>query len=415
VTELPRKRLGLFEAFGVELEYMLVADGTLDVLPVCDRLLEAECGAIQSEVECGDIAWSNELVLHVVELKTAVPAPSVLGLADLFQQQVRRINQRLQVLRGRLMPSAMHPWMDPDREMQLWPHDYGDVYDAFHRIFDCRGHGWANLQSVHLNLPFANDSEFARLHAAIRLVLPLLPALAAASPLMDGRETGRMDNRLHVYRSNSRRIPEVAGRVIPERAYSEADYHRLILDPLFAAIAPHDPDEVLRDEFLNARGAIARFGRGSIEIRVLDIQECPAADLAVLQAVIAVLSAMTQERWATAAAQQAVDIEPLHQLLLSAIDSGEEAVIRDPQLLRLYGWTSGSSCSMQQLWRHLVADTQPATDPRTAPALEVILRDGPLARRMTRYLQADNSRASQHRLAAELCNCLENGRLFRTD
>ena len=66
VTEIAQQRLGLFEAYGVELEYMIVAKDSLDVLPACDRLIEAECGKIESEIERGRIAWSNELVLHVV-------------------------------------------------------------------------------------------------------------------------------------------------------------------------------------------------------------------------------------------------------------------------------------------------------------------------------------------------------------
>jgi hypothetical protein len=94
------------------------------------------------------------------------------------------------------------------------------VYEAFDRIFDCRGHGWANLQSAHLNLPFSDAEEFGRLHAAIRLLLPILPALAASSPVMDGRLTGRVDSRLDVYRHNARRVPQVSGRVVPERGPS---------------------------------------------------------------------------------------------------------------------------------------------------------------------------------------------------
>ena len=124
MTEIAQQRLGLFEAYGVELEYMIVSKDSLDVLPACDRLIEAECGKIESEIERGRIAWSNELVLHVVELKTAAPAPSLTGLFNEFQSQIRQINKQLQSLNGMLMPSAMHPWMDPFREMRLWPHDY---------------------------------------------------------------------------------------------------------------------------------------------------------------------------------------------------------------------------------------------------------------------------------------------------
>ena len=79
-----------------------------------------------------------------------------------------------------LLPGGAHPWMDPGREMVLWPHDAHEIYDLYNTIFDCRGHGWANLQSAHLNLPFAGDAEFASLHAAIRILLPLMPALTAS-------------------------------------------------------------------------------------------------------------------------------------------------------------------------------------------------------------------------------------------
>ncbi|MBK9976184.1 MAG: hypothetical protein IPP14_15545 [Planctomycetes bacterium] len=72
----------------------------------------------------------------------------------------------------------MHPFFDPMTETKLWPLSNNVVYETHNRIFDCRGHGWSNLQSTHLNLPFANDTEFARLHAAIRMILLILPALS---------------------------------------------------------------------------------------------------------------------------------------------------------------------------------------------------------------------------------------------
>ncbi len=276
-----RPAFHLFQRFGVELEYMVVHAESLAVLPVTDRVLWAVAGQYLSEIELGTISWSNELALHVIELKTTEPAASLDGLAAEFQEHVGRINRILEPLGGRLMPTAMHPWMDPHREMRLWPHESSPIYEAFHRVFDCRGHGWANLQSVHLNLPFADDDEFARLHAAIRLLLPIMPALAASSPVMDGQTTGRLDNRLEVYRHNARRVPRVSGAVIPEPVFSQQAYQDQILQPLYRDIAPLDPDGTLQFEWLNARGAIARFDRNTIEIRVLDVQECPRADLAV--------------------------------------------------------------------------------------------------------------------------------------
>jgi len=412
--ETERKRLNLFEAFGVELEYMIVARKSLDVLPVTDELIRAESGTIQSEIDLGKISWSNELALHVVELKTTAPEAVFTLLADDFQHHVQRINKRLADLNaaGRLMPSAMHPWMDPFHEMQLWPHEYSAVYDAYNRVFDCRGHGWANLQSVHLNLPFNGDEQFGRLHAAVRLILPILPGLAASSPVKDGRLTGLLDNRLDVYQGNSARVPSLAGRVIPEPVFTEEAYRRKIFQRMYDDIAPHDPDGVLQDEFLNSRGAIARFGRGSIEIRVIDIQECPAADLAVLQATVAVLKALCSEQWSDIAAQQAMDVEPLYGILSAAICDADQAMINNADYLAVFGY-SGTQCTVRQLWQHLMQQTAPAMNHKDAAALDVILSQGPLARRVVdRLQQRGDDRASLALIYADLCDALQSGVMF---
>src|SRR5690606_25387746 len=166
----------LFDAVGIELEYMIVSAETLDVVPAADRLLEAVAGGPTDEWENGDIAWNNELALHVVELKCNGPRPALAGLADAFQDNVRIAGRALEREWLRWLPTAMHPWMDP-ADVRLWPHGTRTIYETFDRIFDCKGHGWANLQSAHLNLPFADDEEFARLHAAIRVLLPILPGL----------------------------------------------------------------------------------------------------------------------------------------------------------------------------------------------------------------------------------------------
>ena len=126
--------------------------------------------------------------------------------------------------------------------IMLWPHQHNPIYEIYNRIFDCRGHGWANLQSVHLNLPFCGDEEFGRLHAAIRLLLPILPALAASSPVADRRFAGFQDNRLDVYRNNSRRMPSITGEIIPEPVFTRSEYDRKIFQPMYQDIAPLDPD-----------------------------------------------------------------------------------------------------------------------------------------------------------------------------
>ncbi len=406
----------LFEGHGVELEYMIVDQRTLDVLPVADKLLAAAAGEITGEYEAGDAGWSNELVAHLVELKTSGPVARLDDVPALMQRQVARINELLAPLGARLLPTAMHPWMDPARETTLWPHDYHDVYAHFDRIFNCRRHGWANLQSVHLNLPFAGDEEFARLHAAVRLVLPILPALAASSPLREGRTTGQLDTRLDSYRWHTWQAPSLVAQVIPEQVWSEAQYEREIYARLYADIAPFDPDEQLRKPWLNARGAIARFDRGAVEIRVIDVQECPAADTAICLLATAAVRALVEERWAGLPQQQAWPVQPLFELLLEAGRRGDQAIIENHGYLDLFGFPRSGPATMGRLWRHLY-ETLVASDKATpawaGQSLDAILEQGPLARRI---LSALDERVSRERIAAiyrELADCLAQGRMFR--
>lgn len=401
--------LHLFDAFGVELEYMIVDSQSLNVRPICDRLMQSISGTETSDLVRGQIAYSNELALHVVELKTHFPAATLAGLAGLFQEEVRTINDHLESFEACLLPTAMHPWMDPFREMKLWPHENNPIYEAYHRIFDCRGHGWANLQSTHLNFPFANNEEFARLHAAIRLILPLVPTLAASSPLSDGRSSGLADTRLEVYRTNSQRVPEVAGLIVPETVSSQTEYRQIILEPMYRAIAPHDPENLLQEEFLNARGAIARFGRGSIEIRLIDIQECPANDIAIAELLIAVLKLLVAEHWTNLATQQQISTEQLAAILRQTTQHAEQTILSDAEFLRGFGFREVGLTGME-FWKELVPQLELPSE--THLFLERLFADGTLSTRIQQAVSAKPTHAKLVKVYRQLADCLQEGETF---
>ncbi len=403
--------LGLFEGFGIELEYMVVDRASLAVAPVVDRLFQEVAGNLEGDHEDGAIAWSNELALHVVELKTNGPAPALRGVAEQFRQSAGRAAAALQGLGARLLPGGMHPLMDPDREFRRWPHNYAEVYAAYDRIFDCRGHGWSNLQSCHLNLPFRGDEEFGRLHLAVRALLPLLPALAASSPFREGVATGWLDTRLDVYRHNQRRVPSIAGLVVPEPVRSEQEYRDVILARVWRDIAPHDPDGLLRHEWLNSRGAIARFDRDAIEIRVLDCQESPFGDLAICALVVAVLRALCDERWCDRAALAALPTEELAAVLWAVAKDGERATVGHPGLLAALGLPARPATA-QQVWRQLADRVLPdvgTVDPALRRPLQVILEQGPLARRLLAAVGDRPLAAALPGVLTRLAECLAPG------
>ena len=404
--------LPLFSAWGIELEYAIVRRDDLAVLPVADAVLESVTGE-PTDYEDEAVAWSNELVLHVLELKTNGPTPSLAGWAERFRASVRRVNELLRELGGMLMPTAAHPLMIPEYETRLWPHQGREVYERYDLLFDCHQHGWANLQSMHVNLPFRGDEEFARLHAAVRAVLPLLPALAASSPLREGRLVGLLDGRLEAYRTNQRAIPEIAGAVVPEPMRSRREYEMLILQPMYRAVADLDPEGILQHEFLNSRGAIARFVRDAIEIRLIDTQETPRADLAVAWLVGRTVRALAEERWAPRAALDALPTPALVAVLDATVRDAERATIDEPGLLRVLGLRQ--PCSGGEVWAHLLdavdgADGDEARE--LAPVAREIVARGPLARRILTRLGPDPRADAIRTVYRELCACLADGRLF---
>lgn len=398
--------LHVFTAYGIELEYMIVERQTLTALSIADRLL-----GDAADVERGKFGWSNEMVLHLVEIKNANPDPALEHLTADFQIEINEINRLLEPMGARLMPSAMHPWMNPAVETRLWPHDDAPIYQAYDRIFDCKKHGQANLQSMHVNLPFADDAEFARLHAAVRLLLPILPAIAASSPIADGMPSGYLDYRMEAYRTAVRRVPSVIGQVIPDMVSSRAEYAAQVLAPMYRDIAPLDPQGVLEHEWLNARGAIPRFERNAIEIRVIDMQECPQADLAIAAAVTAVIRAIYDAKSSLLATQQAIGTDALVKILHACIRNAEQALIDDVDYLRLLGFP-GRQCEVGELWQHLIETTGLDSSEHWREPLRAILEQGPLARRILRAVGQGCSKARLQVAYRALCDCLQAGRMF---
>jgi gamma-glutamyl:cysteine ligase YbdK (ATP-grasp superfamily) len=406
--------LPAFSGYGIELEYAIVDRDTLSVMPIADEFLHKLSGSYTSAVSVGEVGWSNELVQHQIELKNIKPHAPIESLLPAFQAEIQRADQILESMGAKLMPAGMHPWMNPLAETNVWRGDNREIYNAYDRIFGCRSHGWANLQSMHLNLPFGDDIQFERLHAAVRILLPILPALAASSPIADGVYSGFLDFRMKNYCEHQMKFPITMGRVIPDTATSPAAYTDEILAQMYREVARSDPEGILQYEWLNARGVIPRFDRNALEIRVIDSQECLQADLAIAAAVTGIVHAFYDEVYATLEEQQAIGTEALAEILQSCIRDGELAIIDNTEYLQLMGFPS-RHCEARELWRNLTVimhQSQVEQSPDMEKAVNTILKQGPLARRILRALGPNWQEAQLRAVYDELCTCLEEGRMF---
>jgi gamma-glutamyl:cysteine ligase YbdK (ATP-grasp superfamily) len=241
--------------------------------------------------------------------------------------------------------------------------------------------------------------------------LPLLPALTAASPFREGEVTGFLDSRIETYRTNQSRCPLITGDIIPEAIFSQQEYHEKILAPMFAQIRPLDPNGILQHEWLNSRGAIARFDRNAIEIRLLDVQECPRADLALSRLIIETIRYLVDHRsshlraWAEASSTAA-----RREQLFQVIRDGFDAPLVLPEIRAAFPST-GNCRTVGDFWRQIFA-LLPLTEfsARDVDTISTILAQGNLA---TRLLAFTGRRPGDFaNVIEQLGDCLAQNRLF---
>lgn len=399
----------LFSVLGLEIEYMLVDQETLDVRPLADVLLRHEGEGTIGERSLGDIAISNELVMHLIELKNNDPQPLTAPFTQQFQSALETLSPLLAQKNLMLLPTGAHPWMDPAKETVRWPYSNKAIYDQYDRIFNCEGHGWSNVQSMHINLPFANEEEFFRLHSAMRLILPLIPALAASSPFIEGRKTGFLDTRLDFYGRNQQKIPAITGEVIPEFIHSPKDYQTLILEPMYAAIRPYDKEGILQEEWLNSRGAIPKFAVNAIEIRLVDTQECVLADIAIAKAVSHIL-----KEWIEASDYFLKN--PCAQRLLTSIykrtlTQGFDLEVDNREFCRQLQ-VNEKKRNCRDIWTTLIEKVSTSLDRPSQVALERILSHGNLSQRLLKTHQTVCKRSSLKSTYQHLAYCLQTNQQY---
>lgn len=390
----------IFSIYGIEAEYMIVDQNSLKALPISDKLLkELNHGTITNQVELGKTAWSNELVKHVIELKCEPPFTSVEDGDLIFHNEIQKMNKMLTSHNAKLLPTAMHPWFNPNTDTKLWDHENMEIYDTYNSIFDCRGHGWSNLQSIHINLPFATEKEFATLHAAVRLVLPIIPYFSASSPYVDGETTNHTDNRLLFYEKNQKKIPSIIGNIIPEHFQTLEDYQKM-LDAIYVEVKKHDPSETLCEPWINSRGAIVKFDVRAIEMRLMDIQESSYMDFCLINLFCRLVKKISQSDNLINCSRGYFDTD-----LRKIYDEGKKL---KPELLNknyCQLFTKQSVQSWADFRRIVIEEELPKLPNRYHRGLQVIAEHGNLSERL---LKTNLTEEKYHKLA----KCLEENDVY---
>jgi len=220
--------------------------------------------------------------MHVLELKPNQPFELPTEFEETMQNAVLTLTEFLERgYKAHLLGTGMHPTLRLE-ETGVWPHRHRQIYHFYGKVFNLKQHGWLNIQSFQLNLPYANEKDAIQMHNALAEICAYLPAVSASSPIYEGKLGEYVDNRLHFYMLNQKEVPSITGDVIPEYISSFKQYREEIIGRYSSDLIKAGVSECLpyRD-WVNSRGAIFRFDRKAIEVRVMDEQECVKSDVAL--------------------------------------------------------------------------------------------------------------------------------------
>jgi glutamate---cysteine ligase / carboxylate-amine ligase len=232
---------------GLEEEFALVDPGSLDLVPRFEELFEAA----QSDPVLAE-SVAGELISSEIEIRSGRSVD--LGSAFAAQRDRRRRLFALAADRGVALGSTgTHPWADYRDQHIIDTEHYHRVEEGLKYV------AWRNNTfSLHVHVGVRGADRAVLVCDRLRPVLPLLLAISANSPFLEGRDSGLHSVRTQIFTKSFPRcgVPDAFGNW---RAFAEyIDFlvkTRSIVEytQVWWSIRPH-------------------FSFGTVEVRICDAQ-----------------------------------------------------------------------------------------------------------------------------------------------
>jgi carboxylate-amine ligase len=248
---------------GIEEEFALLDPTTLDLVP---RFEELRALARERDPLLAD-AITGELIRSEIEIVSGRGS----GFADALAMQ-RDHRRRLCALVGEesvaLAATGTHPWADYREQSIIETEHYRRVEEGLKYV------AWRNNTfSLHVHVGVRDIDRAVRVCDRLRPVLPLLLAVSANSPYLDGRDSGLHSARTQSFTRNFPRcgIPDPFGGWAAYREYIELLLRtRSIVEftQVWWSVRPH-------------------FAFGTVEVRICDAQSTAGESEALAALIVA--------------------------------------------------------------------------------------------------------------------------------
>jgi carboxylate-amine ligase len=197
---------------GVEEEFSILDPHTLELVPRYEQM----CEAAEADPEL-HAAIAGELISSEIEIISGAGADLHDALAH--QREHRRRLFALAAAQGvALASTGTHPWADYRKQPIIDTEHYHRVEDGLKYV------AWRNNTfSLHVHVGVRDIDRAVRICDRLRPVLPLLLAISANSPYLDGRDSGLHSARTQSFTKSFPRcgIPDAFGSFAAYREYIE--------------------------------------------------------------------------------------------------------------------------------------------------------------------------------------------------
>jgi carboxylate-amine ligase len=250
---------------GIEEEFSILDSRTLDLVPRFEELKEAAAGdPVLAQAVAG------ELISSEIEIISGAGA----DLADALARQRERRGRlfALAAAHGvRLGATGTHPWADYREQPIIDTEHYHRVEDGLKYV------AWRNNTfSLHAHVGVNDIDRAVRVCDRLRPVLPLLLAISANSPYLDGRDSGLHSARTQSFTKSFPRcgIPDAFGGWAAYRQYIEFLLRTnsiVEFTQVWWSVRPH-------------------FSFGTVEVRICDAQATAAESDALASLMVACIA-----------------------------------------------------------------------------------------------------------------------------
>ena len=247
---------------GVEEEFSILDPHTLDLAPRFEELRDAA-----AEDRLLHEGITGELIRSEIEIISGSGA----DLADALARQRERRRRLFALADGKgaaLGATGTHPWADYREQSVIDTEHYRRVEEGLKYV------AWRNNTfSLHVHLGVRDLDRAIRVCDRLRPVLPLLLAISANSPYLDGRDTGLHSARSQSFTKSFPRcgVPDAFGGWRAYREYIEFLIRtRSIVEftQVWWSVRPH-------------------FSFGTVEVRICDAQSTAAESDALAALMVA--------------------------------------------------------------------------------------------------------------------------------